>query len=52
MRKFGPSESPEGPLSEWIAGVLAHAVELPHLAVVPRKKYGRPRKDLPPPVPA
>jgi hypothetical protein len=40
------------PLSEWIARVLAKEIGRPDLAVVPRKKLGRPRKELPPKVSA
>jgi hypothetical protein len=40
------------PLSEWIVQLIARKLRRPDLAVIPRKKPGRPRKELPPFVPA
>jgi hypothetical protein len=34
------------PMSEFIAEVLANALERPDLAEVPRRKMGRPRKEM------
>jgi len=33
------------PLSEFVVRALAERIERPDLAIVPRKKSGRPRKD-------
>jgi hypothetical protein len=43
----GRAADEEGyPLSEWVVRLIAEKLKRPDLAVVPRKKMGRPRKEM------
>lgn len=39
------AEEADLPMNEWIAQVLANHLGHPELAAIPRKRYGRPRKE-------
>lgn len=46
-KQIGIAADAEGiPMNEWVARVTAEALGRPDLAKVPRKQYGRPRKEI------